>query len=384
MAIVLAGLVGAARRWRATPPPRPRPAPSASVATIASRVEVLRGLRFRTRPVPQTRFPCTGASRGPRGPRSLLPRGAAPRRRGGAQAARADRAGRRPARRSRRRCSARASPATTTRAPSGCGSSPGRHPTRSSEMVLAHELTHALEDQRFGLARRARGRATTPRSPASRSSRARRRSSCRSTSLRYIGAEKALGGLLGSALQTGPDLPAVPPGPADLPVPRRAASSSRRCARTGGGTGSWSTWPTACACPTAPSRSCTRRSGWRSRSRCRCASTSGSHDDWRRTRRAGPGASGRRASCSAATTRPPRGLGRGPLRALAARGVRRAAVPRRRRAGDALALGHARATRASSRPRCARDVASTVPPWRPAATPSRSCSRPPRRSLVEC
>src|SRR5690348_9549671 len=31
-------------------------------------------------------------------------------------------------------------------------------------------------------------------------------------------------------------------------------------------------------------------------------------------------------------------------------------------------------------PRCV----STVPPWRPTATPSRSCSRPPRRSLVEC
>src|SRR4051794_5678421 len=36
--------------------------------------------------------------------------------------------------------------------------------------------------------------------------------------------------------------------------------------------------------------------------------------------------------------------------------------------------------RASSGRRCV----STVPPWMPTATPSRSCSRPPRRSLVEC
>ena len=33
-----------------------------------------------------------------------------------------------------------------------------------AEMVLAHELTHALEDQRFGLGSRTRAAATTPRS----------------------------------------------------------------------------------------------------------------------------------------------------------------------------------------------------------------------------
>ena len=102
----------------------------------------------------------------------------------------------------------------------------------------------------------------------------------------------------------------------------------------------------------------------------------GLHDDWRRTAARHLG----RVADARAARRRRRGrgrLGRGPLRALAARHVRR-----RRRAATATCwrcagAGTARATRASSRPRCV----STVPPWRPAATPSRSCSRPPRRSL---
>ncbi len=44
-------------------------------------------------------------------------------------------------------------PATTTRGPSACGSCAGAQTTNRflEEITLAHELTHALEDQRFGL-----------------------------------------------------------------------------------------------------------------------------------------------------------------------------------------------------------------------------------------
>ena len=101
------------------------PGPPPSVATIAARVEALRGLRFDSRPVPQRVSPAAGAPRRARGPRPLLPRGAPQGRRGGAQAARADRAGRRPAldlglgvRRGRRRL---LRPALA----SACGSSSG-------------------------------------------------------------------------------------------------------------------------------------------------------------------------------------------------------------------------------------------------------------------
>jgi hypothetical protein len=82
----------------------------------------------------------------------------------------------------------------------------GTTPDALSEMVLAHELTHALEDQRFGLsleegesddaalARLAlvEGSATLV---------------MQQYLLRHIGAEQALSGVLGSALQTGPELP---------------------------------------------------------------------------------------------------------------------------------------------------------------------------------
>src|SRR4051794_10021976 len=82
----------------------------------------------------------------------------------------------------------------------------GTTPDALSEMVLAHELTHALEDQRFGLdvgeresddaalARLAlvEGTATAV---------------MQDYFVRYVGAEKALGGLLSSGFQTGPELP---------------------------------------------------------------------------------------------------------------------------------------------------------------------------------
>ena len=113
--------------------PAGRGGAAAPVATIAARVERIRGLRFETRPRPVEVEPGAGPPRRARGPRPLLPRGAAPRRRGGAQAARPARAVGRPAQGVGRPCSARASRATTTRARSACGSSRApRPPTASS------------------------------------------------------------------------------------------------------------------------------------------------------------------------------------------------------------------------------------------------------------
>ena len=174
-----------------------------------------------------------------------------------------------------------------------------------------------------------------PRSPGSPSSRARRCSSCRSTCCATSGPSRRLAGArLRPADRSG--APAVPRGPVGLPLPRAGASSSGAPA---GGRGHVEARrprrPR--ARPEAPSRSCIRRSGWRSRARSRCGSTS----SWAPagTTDRGTGASGRPASCSRRTESRRRGVGRGPLRALAAGGVRRAAVPRHRRARDALALG---------------------------------------------
>ena len=119
-----------------------------------------------------------------------------------------------------------------------------------------------------------------------------------------------------------------------------------------------STPPSASARPPRPSRSCTRTSTSRSSSRCACAArrpracwrglaarvAAGTWGEWataRAARRAGGG----------------RGLGRRPLRALAAARRRLpGAVPAARRARDALALGHA-ARRARVRDRAARVAA---------------------------
>ena len=82
----------------------------------------------------------------------------------------------------------------------------GSTPDALGEIVLAHELTHALEDQRFGLAvtegesdDAALARLALVEGTAT--------LVMQDYLLRHVGAEKALGGLLGSALQTGPDLP---------------------------------------------------------------------------------------------------------------------------------------------------------------------------------
>ena len=82
----------------------------------------------------------------------------------------------------------------------------GTTPDALSEIVLAHELTHALEDQRFGLALKegesddaALARLALVEGSAT--------LVMQQYLLRHIGAGQALSGALGSALQTGPELP---------------------------------------------------------------------------------------------------------------------------------------------------------------------------------
>ena len=241
-----------------------------------------------------------------------------------------------------------------------------------ADIVLAHELNHALEDQRFGLAPDPERDATTPRSRGSRSSRARRCSSCRTTCAQYVGADEAMGALLGVGAVGRAGPAQVRPGPADLPVPRRdavrggPAPAGRRAA------GRSSTRPRSAACPRAPSRSCTRRSGSRASSRSACGWTSDLGSGWRRAARRHLG----RVADGAARRRRRGGVGRRPLRAVAARRVRHAAVPQRGRAGR---CGGAWDTRGGARTfdanaaRGAGRAAVTAPRSVPAATPSRSC-----------
>ncbi len=199
--IVLVGLVV----LEGESPSEPRSAPSASVATIASRVEVLRGLKFRTRPVPQTVSPAQARREGLEDLDRSYPE-------------------------TRRRADEEVlkllgllEPDVDLRKISASVFGEGvagyydprskrlrivsqTTPDALSEMVLAHELTHALEDQRFGLA------VTEGESDDAALARLALIEGTATLVMqdylvRYIGAEKALGGLLGSAFQTGPDLP---------------------------------------------------------------------------------------------------------------------------------------------------------------------------------
>ena len=187
-----------------------------------------------------------------------------------------------------------------------------------NEITLAHELTHALEDQRFGLDLED----ASGSDDAALAHLALVEGSATAVMFtyaeRHFSAEQTLGGLL-SSLGPGHRRPAaVHRGAAGLPLHsrarvRRSGSTSRAAAA-----GRWSTPPTASARRPRPSRSCTPTSTCRSSSPSACAA--------RRAQgpaRAGGGsrpargASGRPASCS--TTRRRRGLGRRPLRAVAAR-----------------------------------------------------------------
>ncbi|HEY6887922.1 MAG TPA: hypothetical protein VI300_09090 [Solirubrobacter sp.] len=203
-AIVLAGLLGLLALEDDNPAPRPA-AKAASVSTIASRVETLRGLRFRTRPVPQSVSPAQA------------------RREGLEDLDRSYPAARRRADEEVLKLLGLIEPRVDLRAISasvfGEGVAgyydprskrlrivSGTTPDALSEMVLAHELTHALEDQRFGLALSegegddaALARLALVEGTAT--------LVMQQYLLRYIGAEKALSGALASAFQTGPDLP---------------------------------------------------------------------------------------------------------------------------------------------------------------------------------
>jgi len=204
MAIALAGLLVLLAREDSAPR-RQRPAAAADVRTIAARVEALRGLRFRSRPVPQRVTPARARREGLEDLDRSYPE-------------------------SRRRADEEVlkllgliEPDVDLRSVSasvfGEGVAgyydprskrlrivSGMTPDALGEIVLAHELTHALEDQRFGLkveegesddaalARLAlvEGTATLV---------------MQDYLLRFVGAEKALGGLLGTAMQAGPALP---------------------------------------------------------------------------------------------------------------------------------------------------------------------------------
>ena len=286
-------------------------------------------------------------ARGPRGPRPLLSGGEAPRRRGGAQAARAARARRRPARRvgddlrpGRGRLLRPAHQADADRQ-----AAPRPRTRCSTRSRISHELTHALEDQRFKLdledtsgsddaalanlalveGSRDRGDVHLRRAPL----------------LRRADARRAV--LLARAGHRRPA--AVHRGAADLPLHPRASSSSSGSTRPAAGAGRWSTPPTASARPPRPSRSCTRTSTCRSSSPSGCRRAAAPRPGLARGSPPARGASGRPASC---IDNPQAAEGWGGDRyELWQRGERRlpGAVPRPRRARHALALGHAAPTR---------------------------------------
>ena len=165
------------------------------------------------------------------------------------------------------------------------------------EMVLAHELTHALEDQRFGLPQ---SQATDDRSLARAALHEGTATALMTAYIQeHFSAEEALGGLLGSAFEDTGDLPPFLEAQVLFPyVGGERFVGHLLDAPAGAGT--WSTPPTSCARRPRPSRSCIRgptcaRTS-RSRSACalaRCSATGGGG------RRPAPGASCRRASCSA-------------------------------------------------------------------------------------
>jgi hypothetical protein len=207
MAIVLVGLLGLVALEggdSAAPPPAARAAP-VDIATIVARVEALRGLRFEERPVPVNVSPARARDEGLAEFDRTYPQ-------------------------SRRRADEEVlkllgliEPDDDVRALAGSifgegvagyydprtqrmriveGAAPGP----LADMVLAHELTHALEDQRFDLELDS---GTTDDAALARLALVEGTAMLvmQEYLLRHIGAEQALSGLLGSAFSTGPDLP---------------------------------------------------------------------------------------------------------------------------------------------------------------------------------
>jgi hypothetical protein len=203
MAIVLAGLVGLL--FLEGGDPAPQDARPVDVATIAARVEALRGLQFREEPVPER----VSAEQARRDGLADLDRSYPERRR------RADE--------EVLKLLGLIEPDVDLRSISGSvfgegvagyydprskrlrlveGATPGP----LAEIVLAHELNHALEDQHFGLA---------PDETATDDAALARVALIEGTAMlvmqqyvqRYVGADAALSAALGSAMSEQPDLP---------------------------------------------------------------------------------------------------------------------------------------------------------------------------------
>jgi hypothetical protein len=204
MAIALAGLLVLLAREDSAPGPQ-RSTATADVATIAARVEALRGLRFRSRPLPQRVTPAQARREGLEDLDRSYPE-------------------------SRRRADEEVlkllgliEPGVDLRSISASVFGEGvagyydprskrlrivtvTTPDALGEIVLAHELTHALEDQRFGLGL---GEGESDDAALARLALVEGTATLvmQDYLLRFVGAEKALSGLLRSAMQTGPALP---------------------------------------------------------------------------------------------------------------------------------------------------------------------------------
>ena len=233
-------------------------------------------------------------------------------------------------------------------------------------MVLAHELTHALEDQRFGLPSDRGRRATTARSPASRSSKAPRRWSCRSTCSATSASRRRSAAARRRVCRAAPTCPKFLQ--AQLLFPYIGGMAFVQALRKRAG-GSWKLVDLAerlrvpdsteqvlhpekwiAVEPPLPVRAATSRSG----------------AGWRRVGERDLRRVADRASCSATPRRPRRGGAATATSSGSAARARRRRRAARRRAGRCAGAGTRRATRASSRPRCGprRWRGRTVPPCR--------------------
>ena len=242
-----------------------------------------------------------------------------------------------------------------------------------AEMTLAHELTHALEDQRFGLDLEGEGcgddaalaRLALVEGTASELMYA--------YADRHFTAEETLGGVLGSAFQPLGLAARLPAGAARVPLRRRpgvrvrAARAGRRAldARGPGRPLARAAVDRAGAAPgevgarrAAGAGARARRRGARAGLEARRGRRAGGVPDARAARRRGRRRVRRRGG----------GLGRGPLRAVAPR-LRATAAPRpaaATRRWSRAGAGTRRPTSASSRPSCASGCATGSAPVRTA------------------
>ncbi len=350
---------------------------------IAKRVEALRGLRFESLPRPVEVTPGAGAARGAGGPRPLLPRGAPARRRAGAQAARADRRLGGPARRvrlgvlrGRRGLLRPAHEADAHRARRGHGHAACWRRWCSRTSSRTRSRTSAT-----GSASRTRAAATTRRSRGSRSSRA------APPTLMYAYARAPLHGR-GDARRGARERvrrrPARCPAflQAQLVFPYTGGAGVRRRAARARGRPLDARGPRGALAPAGLDRAghAPGEVGAGRAAACRVRVRAGEAlgDGWER---AAGGVLGEFQTRELLAARGRRRLRRRPRRAGAgtatssgaAAGPRlRVAVPARRGADRALALGHAAPTRASSRPSCASGCADGLGARRRTAGPSGS------------